>query len=151
MNKKINLVVPNIRSAHNVGAMFRIADAFGVDKIYLCGYTPTPPKRKIAKVALGAEEWVNWEHIDDIKKLSDRLKQGGFNLIGLEKTDSSINVSGASLSDKLAVIVGQEVSGLDQKLLDICDKIVHIPMYGNKESLNVSVATGIALHSIINE
>jgi tRNA G18 (ribose-2'-O)-methylase SpoU len=150
MNKKIKLIVPNIRSAHNVGAMFRIADAFAVEKIYLCGYTPNPPKRKISKVALGAEEWIDWEQIDNTSRLIKELKQNDFEVVGLEKNESSQTITDTSFSDKMALIVGQEVSGLDQELLDECDKIIHIPMHGNKESLNVSVATGIALNSIVN-
>lgn len=150
MNKKIYLILPNIRSAHNVGAMFRIADCFGVEKIFLTGYTPTPEgKRKIEKVALGAEKWIQWEQTDDTTELIKKLKEKDFEIIGLEKTETSVNIDKADFTDKIALIVGEEVSGMDLNLVELCDQIVHIPMYGKKSSLNVSVATGVALHSII--
>lgn len=150
MNKKIYLILPNIRSAHNVGAMFRIADCFGIEKIFLTGYTPTPEgKRKIEKVALGAEKWIQWEQTDDTTELIKKLKEKDFEIIGLEKTETSVNIDKADFTDKIALIVGEEVSGMDLNLVELCDQIVHIPMYGKKSSLNVSVATGVALHSII--
>lgn len=150
MNKQINLVLPNIRSCHNVGAMFRVADCFGVDKIFLAGYTPTPDKRKVEKVALGAEKWVEWEQTEDVAKLIDKLQGNGFEIVGLEKTDTSENIENFSFNGKIALIVGEEVSGMDIDLIKLCDKIVHIPMHGKKDSLNVSVAAGVALHSITN-
>jgi len=150
MNKKIYLILPNIRSAHNVGAMFRVADCFGIEKVFLSGYTPTPEgKRKIEKVALGAEKWVQWEQVDDTTELIRELKERDFEIVGLEKTETSINIDKAYFTDKIALIVGEEVSGMDLDLVDLCDQVVHIPMYGKKSSLNVSVAAGVALHSII--
>ncbi|MFB6181280.1 MAG: TrmH family RNA methyltransferase [Candidatus Magasanikbacteria bacterium] len=151
MNKEINLILPNIRSAHNVGAMFRIADCFGVDKIYLTGYTPTPEdKRKVEKVALGAEKWVEWEKIENVDVLISDLKNNNFEVVCLENTNDSVDVKKADFTDKIALIVGEEVSGVNSELLGLCDKSVFIPMHGKKSSLNVSVATGVALHSIIS-
>ena len=148
--KEVYLVVPNIRSAHNVGAMFRTSDAFGIKKIFLCGYTATPPKKQIDKVALGAEKWIPWEHYDNPKVPIKNLKKEGVEIVGLEKTDSSQSVSEASFNYPIALVVGQEVSGMDMDLVEMCDKIIHIPMRGKKSSLNVSVAVGAALQSIIN-
>ncbi|MFB6225842.1 MAG: TrmH family RNA methyltransferase [Candidatus Paceibacteria bacterium] len=150
MNKQLNLVLPNIRSCHNVGAMFRVADCFGVDKVFLVGYTPTPDKRKVEKVALGAEKWVDWGQAEDAENLVNDLKGDGFEVIGLEKTGNSENIEKVDFDDKLALVVGEEVSGMNEELIELCDRVVHIPMHGKKDSLNVSVATGVALHSITN-
>ncbi|PSO44225.1 MAG: RNA methyltransferase, partial [Parcubacteria group bacterium QH_9_35_7] len=114
------------------------------------GYTPTPGgKRKIEKVALGAEKWVQWEQVDDTTELIRELKDRDFEIVGLEKTETSVNIDKANFTGKIALIVGEEVSGMDLDLVDLCDQVVHIPMYGKKSSLNVSVAAGVALHSII--
>lgn len=149
---KFYLILPDIRSCHNVGAMFRTADAFGVDKIFLVGYTPHPPKPQIDKVALGAEKWVEWEGRDDLKKLIEKLKKGNFKIIGLEKTKKSEEIEKfkkeiKEISD-LALIVGNEVEGIKPGILKLCDHVVHIPMMGKKESLNVSVAAGVAMYCL---
>jgi len=147
---KFYLILPDIRSCHNVGAMFRTADAFGVDKIFLVGYTPHPPKPQIDKVALGAEKWVEWEGYDDLKKLIKKLKKENFKIIGLEKTKKSVEIEKLKKEIKeigdLVLIVGNEVDGIKPGILKLCDHVVHIPMYGKKESLNVSIAGGIAMY-----
>ena len=146
------LILPDIRSCHNVGAMFRTADAFGIDKLYLVGYTACPPKPQIDKVSLGAETWMPWEYRKDLKRLLVSLKKKGFYVVGLEKTNTSeqLSVISKQLTEKdIVLIVGNEVDGIEKGILDICDEIIEIPMLGSKESLNVSVATGVVLYSLI--
>lgn len=142
----IQLILPNIRSCHNVGAMFRTADCLGVEKLYLVGYTASPPKIQIDKVSLGAEKWIPWEKREDLKELIKELKSNGFSVIALEKNDSSINISEYKLTGPTAIIVGNEVDGLSEDIMSECDKICHIPLYGKKESMNVSIAAGIAMY-----
>lgn len=145
------LILPNIRSCHNVGAMFRTADACGFDKLYLVGYTPVPPRKEIDKVALGAEKSVAWEHKQSLGRLIVTLQKKGYSIIALEKTGDSKELgllTKKTLGNKIALVVGNEVDGVDKKILQKCDYIVHIPMRGMKESLNVSVAAGIAMYTI---
>lgn len=152
MKHKFYLILPDIRSCHNVGAMFRTADAFGVDKVFLVGYTPHPPKPQIDKVSLGAEKWMPWEGRENLKKLILELKKEKFVIVGLEKTKNSrdiIEISGLRPRDKeIALIVGNEVDGIKPGILKLCDYVVHIPMMGKKESLNVSIAAGVAMYVI---
>ena len=175
MKKEIYLVLDNIRSRENVGSIFRTADGAGVSKLYLCGITSTPetgnskfetlnskqiqnPKfktqniDKISKTALGAEKWVPWEYRKQTWRLLKKLKVESRKLkvVGLEQTKNSKNIFElSSIGHKpLAVIVGNEVRGISPKILKYCDEVAHIPMYGRKESLNVSVATGVALYAI---
>jgi len=153
MEKKFNLVVilDNIRSTYNVGAIFRTADAIGVKKIYLCGITPTPSKNiKIKKVALGAEDYVSWGKVSQTWRLLNRLKKEGYFLIALEQNQKAKNLFKIKKinKQKIALILGTEVKGLSSKILKYIDLILEIPMYGKKESLNVSVAFGIAVYTI---
>lgn len=148
MNGEFYLILPNIRSCHNVGALFRTADAFGVTKIYLVGYTATPPRKEIDKVSLGAEQWVPWEKRGYLKPLMKSLKKAGVQLVALEKSARSSDLVTVSLRPPVALIVGNEVTGLPTDILALCDLVLHIPMHGFKESLNVSVAAGIALHEV---
>lgn len=152
MKNKFYLILPDIRSCHNVGAMFRTADAFGVNKLFLVGYTACPPKPQIDKVSLGAETWMLWEYKKDLKRLIGLLKKKGVVIVGLEKTLDSDQLSVTSKQLKkdcdVALIVGNEVDGISDEILELCDRVVHIPMCGKKESLNVSVAAGIAMYSI---
>jgi 23S rRNA (guanosine2251-2'-O)-methyltransferase len=146
---KLYLILPNIRSAHNVGSMFRTADAFGVEKLFLVGYTAHPPHTQIDKVSLGAETWVSWESCEDVVHCIKKLKREGCLVVGLEKTETSeLLESGMGEKRDVALIVGNEVDGIDPSVLLFCDNVVHIPMQGKKESLNVSVATGIALYAL---
>ncbi len=148
----IILILPNIRSCHNVGAMFRTADAFGISKLYLTGYTATPPKIQIDKVSLGAEKWMEWEKREDIQPLVQELKEQEYSIVGLEKTNTSLEISDWRIKigniKKVALIVGNEVDGIDDDTLALCDEVVHIPMLGKKESLNVSIAAGIAMYAL---
>ena len=151
------LVVPDIRSALNVGSLFRTADAVGISKIYLTGYTPRPTdqfdriQKDIAKSALGAETWIPWEYKKTTIPLLRMLKKDGFMVVAIEQDVRSVDYRHVAPKNKVAFVVGPEVMGLDQKILKECDVIAHIPMYGKKESLNVSVAAGIALFQILGK
>src|SRR3989344_3399787 len=150
------LIINNVRSVENVGAMFRTADAAGINKIYLTGFTPLPLDRfgrkrsDMAKSALGAEEFVKWEQKKNLLGLLRKLGQEGFLIIGLEQDKKSIDYKKVKLKKKNAFIVGAEVSGISKNILKRCDIIAEIPMRGKKESLNVSVACGVALFRILN-
>jgi tRNA G18 (ribose-2'-O)-methylase SpoU len=146
--KKRIVILENLRSLHNVGSIFRTADGAGWDKVYLCGYTGAPPDRRIEKVSLGAEEFVEWEKIENIAELLEILKKDGFKIIALEQTPKSREIFTEDISkiEKLALILGNEVTGVDDETLDKCDLHLEIPMYGQKTSLNVSIAAGIALY-----
>jgi len=167
-NNKINsvsLIVDNVRSSENVGSFFRTCDALGIDKIFLVGYTPKPldkfnrPDSKIAKTALGAEKIVPYEIHNTISPLIKRLKKEDYIILGLEISPTSIDYRDvlkqkdiiSSPTTKLALIVGNEVDGISPKTLKYCDYVIEIPMRGKKESLNVSVATGIALSELTRE
>ncbi len=149
------LILNDIRSVENVGAMFRTADAIGIDKIYLTGYTPTPLDRfgrkrgDLAKSALGAEEFVKWEQKKSISALLTKLKKDGFQTIAIEQDKKSIDYKKVKLQQKNAFIVGTEVTGIPKNVLKKCDIIAEIGMRGKKESLNVSVATGVALFGML--
>lgn len=151
-NKELYVIAHNIRSLHNVGSIFRTADSFGVSKVYLTGYTGTPPDPKLAKVALGAEEFVPWEKAKTLGPLVKKLKARGVRIAVLE---NNINYPIQKLSEynkkfPLALILGEETKGNTKKILDLADDIIEIPMHGQKESLNVSVACGIALYGLRN-
>lgn len=148
MKTMMILLAHNIRSLWNVGSFFRSADCFGVEKIYLSGYTGTPPRREISKTAIGAEKWIPWEYVEDPQCTINRLREDGYAIVGLEITENSINISNFKPQDKTCLLLGNEVLGLSKELLTFCDDVVHIPMQGKKESLNVSVAAGIALHTL---
>jgi len=151
MKKEFIAVLDNIRSLLNVGSIFRTAEAIGFKKIYLGGITPAPDtlhhKKIIHKTALGAEEFLNWEKKRQTLKILQQLKKEGYYLIALELHPQSINIAKLKKLpkkyDKIALIVGNEVKGVNKKYLQLCDKIVEIPLSGKKESLNVSVAFGI--------
>lgn len=142
------LILPNIRSGHNVGACFRTADGAGITKIYLTGYTPRPPHKEILKVSLGAEKTVPWAEAKLTASLLKKLKKQGYWLVALEQTRQSVNIFSWRPRFPLALLVGNEVTGLPPSILKLCDEVVNIPMRGEKSSLNVSVAAGIALYQI---
>ncbi len=141
MREKVYLILRNIRSLYNVGAIFRTADAAGVEKIFLTGYTPLPS----AKTALGAEKYVPCEKISNPAGLINKLKKEKVQIVALEQSPNAIDYRKFKPRSAFALILGNEVRGLSPALLKKCDKIIHIPMRGKKESLNVSVAVGIAL------
>ncbi|MBP6859739.1 MAG: RNA methyltransferase [Candidatus Magasanikbacteria bacterium] len=146
--KNFILVLPNIRSGHNVGAIFRTADGAGVDKLYLTGYTPCPPHVQIDKVSLGAETWMPWEYKKQTGKLLKELKQIGYTIVALEQTKTSRDLFSWQPKFPIALVLGNEKTGVPRSLLKYCDESVEIPMRGKKNSLNVSVATGIAMYQI---
>jgi len=148
---KIILILPNIRSGHNVGAIFRTADGAGVDKVYLTGYTPCPPHTQIDKVSLGAEKWMAWEYRKQTGRLLKELKEIGYNIVALEQTESSLNIFKWRPKFPLALVVGNEKTGVPKSLLKYCDEALEIPMRGKKKSLNVSVAAGIAMYGVLNK
>lgn len=143
------IVLENLRSLHNVGSILRTADGAGWDKVYLTGYTGCPPDRRIEKVSLGAEEFLDWEHNPEPLKCVEKLKAEGFYITALEQTSQSKNLLEFSHDHKqIALIVGNEVEGVTPELLNLCDEHLEIPMRGQKGSLNVSIATGIALYQL---
>ncbi|MDB5224666.1 MAG: tRNA/rRNA methyltransferase SpoU [Candidatus Adlerbacteria bacterium] len=151
----LTLILPDIRSVHNVGSIFRTADAAGVSKIILCGYSPQPKDRfgrkraDFTKVSLGAEDTVAWEYIESAQDAIQKLKDDGHTIAALEQVRGSVNIFDYEAPKKLALIVGNEVGGVSPNLLALCDAALEIPMHGKKESLNVSVATGVALFALI--
>ena len=157
--KKINRIVilDNIRSVYNVGSIFRTSDALGVDKIYLCGCTPTPTDRfgrarkDLAKVALGAEKDIAWEYIKETKEIIKKLKKDGFQIIAVEQDKKSVNFKKIMPKYPVGIVMGNEVGGIDKITLGLCDLIAEIPMVGDKESLNVSVSFGIAGYQILGD
>lgn len=154
-NNSFILILPNIRSAINVGSIFRTADAIGISKIYLTGYTPRPTdtfgriQKDIAKSALGAETWVKWEYSKNLNTLINKLHKDGYKIVAIEQDEKSVNYRKIKKEPKMAFILGPEVEGLDRKILKKCDYVAEIPMKGKKESLNVSVACGISLFRIL--
>ncbi len=155
MPQKI-LVLHNIRSEHNVGAMFRTADAVGVTEIIISGYTPTPldrfnrPVSGIAKAALGAEQTIPWRTVSNISKEIKKLSEEGFEILALEQSARSIDYKKCIPKKKTVLLVGNEVRGISPALLKLADTVLEIPMRGKKESLNVSVATGIVLFRLFD-
>ena len=150
MQRRICLVAHNIRSLWNVGSFFRTGDALALEKIYLTGYTGVPPRKEITKTALGAEEFVPWEHAKDPIAVVDQLKNDGWSIVPLELTDTAVDLTEFSPGPKICLVVGHELSGVPQEILDKADTVIMIPMLGKKESLNVAVAAGIALHHLRN-
>lgn len=152
VSKEFFVIVNNVRSLHNVGSIFRTADAFGVSKIYLTGYTgsPTNPvhKNKIAKTALGAETWVNWEYVKSAVRLIKKLKKDGVRIVALENNIKTTPIYKFKPRFPLALVLGEEVKGIAKPILNLCDAAIEIPMVGKKESLNVSVAFGIAAYKL---
>ncbi len=149
----IVLVLDNIRSMNNVGSAFRTGDAFGIEGIYLCGITPQPPHREIHKTAIGATESVDWEYFESTKDAVIKLKSYGFTIYSIEQTEDSISLADISIrpDEKMAIIVGNEVNGVDQDVIDISDKCIEIPQFGTKHSLNVSVCTGVVLWELVKQ
>ena len=157
MQTRSELILLNIRSTHNVGAIFRTADAVGISKIYLVGITPAPLDRfgrvrqDIAKASLGSEKSVAWEQVEDIEPLLARLKKEKYTIIAVEQSESSVDYKKVKAKGKTAFILGNEVEGVPELILNMCDIIAEIPMAGMKESLNVSVAAGIVLFRILGK
>jgi tRNA G18 (ribose-2'-O)-methylase SpoU len=141
----------NVRSMHNVGAIFRTSDGAGVDKIFLTGYTATPPRVEITKSALGAEKWIAWEYERDPLKVISQLKKEKISVVALEQAKEAIEITGFNPTFPLCLVVGNEINGVPDDILEQCDTVVFLPMRGKKESLNVSVAFGIAAYEIAKQ
>lgn len=145
------VVLDNIRSMHNVGSVFRTADAFLLQGIYLCGYTPQPPHRDIHKTALGATETVHWKYFTSTQEAVQALREAGYQLWAVEQVENSIplNQFDANQPAPLAVVFGNEVTGVDAEVIKACDGCIEIPQLGMKHSLNISVAAGIVLWELV--
>lgn len=151
------VILHDVRSMHNVGSIFRTADAAGIEKIFLCGITPTPIDRfgktreQISKVSLGAEKYISWEYFKSTSRLLDKLKRENYKIFSIEQSSKSIAYDKIKIKNKktkIALVLGNEVKGLSKSILKKSDKILEIPMKGEKESLNVAVAFGIVAFSI---
>ena len=149
--REYSVVLDNVRSAWNVGSILRCADGFGFTHAYLCGITPTPENEAVKKTSLGAEQSVGWTSHKDAVALAQNLKSNGIRIIGLEeheRSNSLIDISKSVGTNPIVMIVGNEMSGVDPHVLDLCDEIYHIPMYGEKKSFNVATAFGIAAYTL---
>ncbi|MDR0793484.1 MAG: RNA methyltransferase [Chitinophagaceae bacterium] len=141
------VVLDNVRSMHNVGSVFRTADAFLIEAIFLCGYTPQPPHRDIHKTALGATETVEWIHFTDTLSAVTELKAKGYKVYAVEQAENSISLEKLIIpeGEKTAFVFGNEVEGVNENVLPLCAGCIEIPQQGSKHSLNISVAAGIVL------
>lgn len=147
------IVLDNLRSRYNIGSVFRTADAFRAQALYLCGITATPPCREINKTALGATESVEWRHFETTLHAVSHLRSSSFKIFAIEQTENSISLDRLvfpEANQKIALIIGNEVFGVDQAIVDVCDCVIEIPQFGTKHSLNVAVSTGIVMWQIIN-
>ena len=156
------LIAHNLRSSHNVGSLLRTAEGLGVEAVYLTGYTPYPAMsddtrlphlaakidKQISKTALGADKTVDWRHEEKIDPIITKLKQQGFVVAALEQAPGSVKLPDYKALDKVAVVVGREVEGIEPEVLRLCDTVLEIPMFGKKESFNVVQATAMALYHI---
>jgi tRNA G18 (ribose-2'-O)-methylase SpoU len=152
--KKIPLIVvlDNVRSLHNVGSVFRTADAFLVEAIYLCGITAAPPHVEIHKTALGAEDSVAWKYFEKTPDALEELKRQNYHIAAIEQAENSISLEKLTLADgKYAVIFGNEVRGVEQEVMDRCDSCIEIPQFGVKHSLNISVAAGMIIWEVFKQ
>jgi 23S rRNA (guanosine2251-2'-O)-methyltransferase len=147
----IILVLENIRSAYNVGSVFRTSDAFLVEAIYITGYSAKPPHKEIKKTALGAEETVAWKHFANASEAIADLREKGFNIYAAEQAEGSykLNAIGFEAYEKIAVIFGNEVTGVEQSTITLCDGCIEIPQLGMKHSLNIATAAGVVLWELV--
>ncbi len=147
----VSIVLDNIRSALNVGAIFRTCDAAAVEKLYLCGITPYPPHNKIPKTALGAVETVEWEYSKNTLETVENLKKAGNKIISVELKSNSVNYTEFKFETPVVLIFGNEIDGVGEEILNMSDAIVQIPMFGTKESLNVATTVGIVTYEVIRQ
>lgn len=147
------VILDNIRSLNNIGSVFRTSDAFLIEKIYLCGITATPPHKDIQKTALGATDSVDWEYIEDISSLVQKLKKQAVKIVSIEQADKSVLLQDfrPDSDEKYAVIFGNEVKGVQQEVVSSSDFCVEIPQHGTKHSFNISVSVGIVLWDMYNK
>ena len=144
---RIIIILDDIRSLHNIGSVFRTADAFLIEKIYLCGITATPPNKEIHKTALGATETVTWEHHENILEVIGNLKKEKVSVFAIEQVENSVFLNDFKVEsdEKYALVFGNEVFGVNQEAIKLCDGTIEIPQLGTKHSLNISVSTGIVI------
>ena len=149
----IIIVLDDIRSLHNIGSVFRTADAFLVEKIYLCGITATPPNKEIHKTALGATETVAWEHSKNVLEVIENLKRENINVLAIEQVESAVFLQDFKIEKhkKYALVFGNEVFGVAQEAVAICDGCIEIPQLGTKHSLNISVSAGIVVWDLFQK
>ena len=141
------IVLDNVRSQNNVGSIFRTADAFLSEAVYLCGITATPPHREINKTALGATESVTWKYFSKTSAAINELRDSGYRIIGIEQAEGSVELQNMKIikGEKYALVFGHEVNGVDQDILNLCDHCVEIPQFGTKHSFNIAISVGIVL------
>jgi len=149
--KPLVIVLDNVRSLHNVGSVFRTADAFLIEEILLCGLTGCPPNKEIEKTALGATSTVKWQYFKSTKEAIDYCKNLNFKIFGVEQAEKSIALNDFVCNEKMALVFGNEVYGVEQDIIDLCDGVIEIPQLGTKHSLNISVSAGIVLWEILRE
>lgn len=144
------MVLDNVRSLHNVGSVLRTADAFRIEAVYMCGITATPPSAEIHKTALGAEDSVNWQYFEDTMLAVDKLKNEGYTVLAVEQVEGSLKLGNFAFEPqkKYALIMGNEVKGVRQDVVDACHQALEIPQYGTKHSMNVSVTAGIVMWEV---
>ncbi len=149
----ITVVLDNIRSCNNIGSVFRTSDALLIEKIYLCGITATPPNNEIRKTALDAEKSVSWEYVEETEEVVKKLQGNGYKVYAIEQVDNSIMLPdfNPEKDEKLALVFGNEVKGVKQSVVNICDGSIEIPQFGIKHSFNISVSAGIVLWDIFRK
>jgi len=147
----VMVVLENIRSAYNVGSVFRTSDAFLVEGIFIIGYSAKPPHKEIKKTALGAEETVAWRHFSTSAEAIEQLKSDGYTIYAVEQAEGSIQLQDLSPApdEKIAVVFGNEVTGVEQNTIHLCDHVLEIPQFGMKHSLNIATAAGVVLWEIV--
>jgi tRNA G18 (ribose-2'-O)-methylase SpoU len=147
------LILDDIRSLNNIGSVFRTADAFLIEKIYLCGITATPPNKEINKTALGATETVDWEYAQDVVSVIEKLKSDSVKVYAIEQVENAIFLQDFSINfdEKYAAVFGNEVFGVNQKAIEICDGTIEIPQLGTKHSLNIAVSAGIIIWDLFKK
>lgn len=150
---KVKVILHNIRSMHNVGSVFRSCDAFGIQELILTGYTPHPPRPEISKTALGADQTVPWRYANDFDAIYQDLKNDGYRFLGLEQTNNSSSLIDFQVESeqKICLILGNEVTGIDEDIMLHIDHFLEIPQFGEKHSFNVSVTAGIALYALLEK
>lgn len=149
----IIIILDNVRSLYNVGAVFRTSDAFLVEKIYLCGITGTPPNREIRKTALGATETVAWEYAENTLDVVNKLKKEGVIIASIEQAEGAVMLQNLKPADnkKMALVFGNEVKGVDQQVVNASDRVIEIPQFGSKHSLNISVSVGMVIWHLFSK
>lgn len=145
------VVLENIRSAYNIGSVFRTSDAFLIEAIYICGYSAIPPHKEIKKTALGAEETVTWKHFNSSAEAIEELKVKGYKVFGVEQVENSTSLEKFTVNGPVAVVFGNEVAGVEQSTIALCDGCIEIPQLGMKHSLNIATAAGVVLWELVRE